>query len=286
MPETDAYPLQHPILRDLQWLLSSPCLLRPTDQIASTAFLQQFAAPLLPRLPLLERRLDELLPFLNRQGRLGHYYERLWLLALKLHPDYQVLAHDLHIKAGRRTLGALDLLIEHLPSQQIEHWELAIKFYLGEGETQALNNWIGPGRKDRLANKLDRLTQHQLPLAFSSACQQRLQQQQWRIDQQRIVVQGRLYHPDGSPTLPTQIAPDALQGRWYPHSQLPNRRWLSLSRYDWLAARPVGVLPQFQPTAALSWPRHLLDPGSQERIFVVPDNWSQAHSFNADTQPE
>ncbi len=267
-------PLRHPLLRDLHWLLHAPMLCQRRSTYANDDFLRTFRAPLVTQLPGLEHRLDNLLANLNRHGRLGSYYERLWICALQLHPDYRILAKDLRIHRQRRTLGALDLVVEHRPSGEQEHWELAVKFYLGTGNTRHSENWIGPGQQDRLQDKLTRLEQHQLPLLHAVETQRLLRQRGWRITRQRTFLQGRLYRPSPDSPLPDGIVQACADGAWCVDSALPQGRWRRLSRFDWLAGRPPELLPRYHPDPPLAWPLHLMEEASRQRIFLVPDGWA------------
>ncbi|GAA5187793.1 hypothetical protein GCM10025772_06230 [Ferrimonas gelatinilytica] len=241
---------------------------------ADDEFLRSFREPLLAQLPKLEHRLDRLLAQLNRHGRLGSYYEQLWICALTLHPDYRLLAKDLLISRQRRTLGALDLLVEHRPSGEQEHWELAIKFYLGTLDTRDSENWIGPGRQDCLQDKLKRLEQHQLPLLRAVETQRQLRQRGWQVGRQRIILQGRLYRPSPEAMLPDGINPACAEASWVEEGALPTARWRTLARIDWLAGRPPSLLPRHRPGPPLAWPLHLINENSLQRIFVVPAGWA------------
>ncbi|MBY6016538.1 DUF1853 family protein [Halomonas denitrificans] len=263
-------PLPHPIQRDLHWLLTSP-LLVTCPPYANNDFLAQFATPLLPRLAALSHNCQSPLWQLRPGDRLGHYYEQLWRLAIELHPDYELLAHNLLVKQGKRVIGSADFVVHHQPSRTLEHWEVAVKFYLGRGPE--LTDWIGPGKQDRLADKLTRFEQHQLPLLKRSEGLLLMQDRGWEINTQRVLLQGRLYHPGANDVAPAPIDSLAPRGRWYHHHALPQGHYRSLHRSDWLAGRDWHLLPRFDPYPPLTWPRHLLSADSGERLFVVPDNW-------------
>lgn len=263
-------PFAHPILRDLAWLLSSPPLVG-TPPYTDLPTLTAFARPIWPRLPALLTSPGSPLLRLRPAARLGHYYEQLWLLAFALHPDYRVIDRDVLVKVDRRVIGSADFIVRHLPSGTLEHWEVAVKFYLGCGN--GLEDWIGPGKQDRLADKLARLEHHQLPLLSQPAGRQLCQEKGWTIARRRIVLQGRLYPPATGLPLPAPLSADAPLGEWHRHSQLPAGHYRRLARTDWLAGRDWRLLPRYQPTAALDWPRHLFDVDQQKYGFVVPDSW-------------
>ncbi|QIZ76521.1 DUF1853 family protein [Ferrimonas lipolytica] len=262
--------LTHPLARDLTWVLTAPPLYQQGPFIDSN-FIEQFAAPLWPQLNTIAA--NPCPQFKLGHRRLGSYYEQLWYTLLRWHPDYQLLATDKVIWQGQRTKGALDIVVKHLPSATIEHWELAIKFYLGVDDGLDPYQWLGPGKHDCLGNKLEHLLTKQLPLSKTTEAKTQLQQLGWRVDTQRIVMQGRIYLPQQQFPLPPRLNPAALQGRWYRVNQLPQRNWRVLTKPDWLAGRRWQVLPRFVADSSMDWPRHIYCPDANQHAFVVPNNW-------------
>ncbi|MBY5991549.1 DUF1853 family protein [Ferrimonas balearica] len=265
-------PLSHPVIRDLTWLLSSPPMVTGGPYI-NADFLHTFAQPVLAQLPTLETRQGSPLLKIRRGGRLGHYYEQLWCLAFDLHPDYQLLAHNLVVSQQKRVIGSADFVLHNAVTERLEHWEVAVKFYLGLPPSDALGQWIGPGKQDCLEEKLARLESHQLPLLRTQPGRALCHARGWEIGQQRIVLQGRLYLEPHSGALPPRIDRRVPLGYWYRHSALPQRHWRRLARTDWLAGRDWRLLPRYRPPTELDWPKHLYDVEREAWAFVVPDNW-------------
>ncbi|MBY5920476.1 DUF1853 family protein [Ferrimonas balearica] len=263
-------PYSHPILRDLAWLLSSPPLVEQPPYTDLKA-LTRFAAPLWPLLPALSSLPASPLLRIRPIARLGHYYEQLWLLAFSLHPDYHLIDRDVLVKEDKRVIGSADFVLKHLPTGQLEHWEVAVKFYLGRGT--GLESWIGPGKQDRLADKLARLEHHQLPLLSQPEGLRLCQQRGWEIARRRIVLQGRLYSPANHSLLPAPLSLNAPQGQWHRHSQLPSGHYRRLARTDWLAGRDWRLLSRYRAPSTLDWPKHLYDVDRHQHCFVVPDDW-------------
>ena len=50
---------------------------------------------------------------------------------------------------GTQTIGELDFLVYNTTEQRIEHWEVALKYYLGEKDL-SLPYWYGLNREDTL----------------------------------------------------------------------------------------------------------------------------------------
>ncbi len=100
---------------------------------------------------------------------LGKQAEACFTHALTQSKRYQVIASTLQIQGEVATLGEIDYLVYDRKRAQLCHIELACKFYLYDTtlETQE-SRWIGPNRKDTLAEKLQKLKQKQFPLLFAS----------------------------------------------------------------------------------------------------------------------
>ncbi|WP_193161651.1 DUF1853 family protein [Microbulbifer hainanensis] len=224
-------------------------------------------------------------------SRLGVYFENLWAFALAHHPDYQLLYRNLPLRADGRTLGELDFVVRHLPSDTTEHWEIAVKFYL---QVDA-KYWVGPGLRDRLDIKLARMRDHQLPVIRTPATSALLQQQGIHIDRQWTLMPGRLFRPltAPSPTLGDDINADCA-GYWWAtadqflhHFAPRNLRWAVMSKRTWLAPRH-GSLPDSQPCAGIAAQLRAenrrgpfcvagVDGGrEQSRGFIVADDWYSA----------
>ncbi len=63
--------------------------------------------------------------------RLGFLYQYLCTKLLTCSPRYELVAEEIQLNdATGRTIGAVDLILKDVESNQHEHWEVAIKFYL------------------------------------------------------------------------------------------------------------------------------------------------------------
>lgn len=298
--------LEHPTVRDLAWTLLSPPLLART--------------PRPQRHPLTASRwsrepgcLADWLIALNRQGslldnwlakrptrRLGLYYERLWQFALSQAPDIRLLAANLPIRQGGHTLGELDLLLHD--EEGVHHQELAVKLYLGPftGDGRDQSRWLGPDGQDRLARKLEHLSQHQLPLSTSASAQEALRELGVTRLKAELWMGGYLFYPWPSPcSPPAGAASPHLRGRWLHRTTLPellggtpDGRWQPLPRRAWLAPAqlaeqdvwsadtfadwleqlpqrsPAQLLVRLQPDAGRHW-------SEAERVFLVNDDWPE-----------
>jgi hypothetical protein len=286
-------PYAHTEVRDLAWSLASPPLLqrrdagvRWPDDAWFEAIGAQFHASLVqldsdpqPLRDVLARRTDQ---------RLGNYFEVLWRYWLDHNPRYRLLQAHLPVRAGGKTLGEFDLIVEDQRSGEILHWELAVKFYLGSGATERPASWWGPGRRDRLDIKTEHLLRHQIQLSRQPQAQTLLAEHGLRVDATWLIVKGRLFYPrDNTTGAPSGANPGHLRGFWVPGNRLDRlapAHWLALEKHQWLA-------PVQQPTGRLMDNRELRewwreDPhrhpvclaavvaGEEvERGFIVPDAW-------------
>lgn len=180
------------------------------------------------RLQYLDHHPDELYNFLNRlkSTRLGLRFETLmwfWLQDHHYHA-YELLGHSLQIIEGPMTVGELDFLIKNTETNQIEHWEVALKYYLGEQDL-SLNSWYGLNRTDTLFRKLNHFTQKQFQ--FSNALN-------YVIDLKYAVLKGQLYFPNKQLELPSWINTERRLGLWGQHFPINTSQYRRLKRHEWL----------------------------------------------------
>ncbi|WP_110650766.1 DUF1853 family protein [Salinicola peritrichatus] len=307
----DLTTLDKPWLRDVAWLLHAPDMAtigyagRPTLTalgLAESETRRRWLAALAAKQALFDAQLAA-----RRSQRLGIYHETLWQWIVQHAPRTRLLAHNVALRDGNRTLGELDLLYRtHAPDThgddipRIEHAELAIKFFLGlpqgPGNDDDPSRWIGTGSFDSLAIKCHRLRHRQLPMALSPSAAQALARLLPRARlHQRIIMPGVLYHPwERSLRLPAFANPQAYQGLWCHH-----RSWSTLAaalpadtRGDFLI-KPHWLAPPRGPGVPLSTlgdalakhfsgrctPCHLrlrLPDARACRLFVVTDDWPPA----------
>ena len=195
--------------------------------------------------------------------KLGLRFEAVVAQWIELEPSLHLLAKNLVVHDGKRTIGEFDLILEN--NGTVEHWELAVKFYLGVGDVSYLDNWHGPDPTDTLARKINRMTSHQLRLSQHPAGQRLLQQHGWEVRRARSLVKGRLFHPYHSFRLQTLLMPPNVnpgheQGWWITATdfalapQLKNARFVILERSQWFAPLPsIGNNPVMDHHQAVSF---------------------------------
>lgn len=99
--------------------------------------------------------------------RLGKRAEFLFEELLKSDKDIKLIDANIPLRNSERTIGEIDYLIER--NKEVIHLELATKFYLLDEslDTELINQWIGPNRKDFLYLKVSKLRDHQFPIIKS-----------------------------------------------------------------------------------------------------------------------
>lgn len=316
MSEDDAALLarcHHPLVRDLAWIVLAPDLIstpwpgRPTRGdlgLEADERLSRYLDELEAYPQGLERRVGDTVV-----KRMGHYHERLWQFLLDSAPGTRLLASNLRIHEGKRTLGELDLLYRQRSDPTPLHLEVAIKFYLGlpqgPGPAHHQARWIGPGGADSLATKREHLDRHQLRLTERAETRLTIRQHTQPRDigpvletviQPRLAIPGVLFYPWQVPMPePREAAPCHLRGHWLRWRDWPRLRdglarqcrgawlvkphWLALPRDE-----AFGPLRQLEARLAEHFARPaapvqlaLHDPTAHgtrhRRLFVVDDSW-------------
>lgn len=228
---------KNPIVRHLAFCIASPNILTkiPNDLDIKNHFelhpdqkWQTHYQNYESRLTQLDQQPQPLIDFLAqlKSTRLGLRFENLlwfWLLDDNYHP-YQLLGHSIQKIAGAITLGELDFVLLNQETQQVEHWEVALKYYLGEGKLD-LAQWFGLNREDTLQRKLKHFTERQFQ--FSEANGHPFQRK-------FAVMKGQLYLPTNQNELsiPSWINTSRRLGQW--GTQIPQTAYYRLQRHEWL----------------------------------------------------
>ena len=294
---------RHHCVADLAWALSSPPLLHYEDT-ACRWFTETWYQDQYRQLEHQLRRLDndpaelESLLAAQKDQRLGNYFETLWCYALRLHPRYQLVERNLQLHDGERTIGEMDFIVLDKASGRYAHWELAIKFYLGVGNTVRHDAWYGPGKKDRLDTKVAHLLNHQTALSQHPVAQAVLAQRGIVIDECAVILKGRLFYPrqrSGPAYQPLSATTTHLAGYWLTRSRFEqtdysDERFEPLIRSGWMSRNPTAAGSRLFSAGELL---ALVDQGvyrlpllvtrlqgdiELERMFIVDNKWPDAQT--------
>lgn len=299
-----------PDVRELAWAIGGPSLMAPLpsmDLIRSEEF-SEHVAKARGWLMELDRDPQPLRERLANKPdwKVGLRFETLVGYWLEQCSDYLLLGQNVQVRHERQTLGAFDFVVRSACGR-LEHWELAIKYYLQRDPSNAWSAWVGPNAKDRLDLKLNRMAEHQLPLSQTAAGRQALQQLAGADDVvRRAWVKGMFFRPwRGEGHRPEGAACDEPRGRWLHRSQLPAfarevgaSRWLRRDKPRWLAPARVAdgcsletaawldAMAEAELARPIMASRLVPDSDSAwvevERLFVVPDSWPQKPSRPTD----
>lgn len=283
---------QTPEVRDLAWAVMSAPLVQlpgavhwPSADWYSCAYhnieeqlreLDRNASPLLEKIAQ------------RKATRLGFYFETLIEMWCELEAAIEVIATNPQIsRADGSTQGAFDFLVK--VNGQVEHWECAIKFYLGQSDPNQADKslWYGPGRNDRLDLKLGHMDATQLQLSKTPEARAWLKEQALEIGKIRSIVKGCVFYPtQESIAAPENATTEHRKSIWVEASRFENEyrqrgRWIHLPRLSWLAPRSEAELAQSEEIQTIQKPVLLSrceNGWEAERIFVVPDGWGNSSS--------
>lgn len=266
----------NPIIADLEWALYSANLPVP-KKLQSLVWSGPSQSPLSTESQYaLIANLET-----HRHRRLGRYFEALWQVGLTHHSDWNIELFGFPIREAQRTLGEIDLVISHLPTQQLTHLELALKFYLRVDHPNCghHHHWLGPSLADSYEQKLKRLTQHQLPMGFHPHVTAVLKQ---RVDHQGLVIKGRLFVPEAAYS---SVLKDQGYGVWLTSNALlagPNtRECLPLDKAQWLTGPTQAKWQpaEFCAFTILHYPKMIWlrdhNLAQTHWAIVVPNDWAE-----------
>ncbi len=102
--------------------------------------------------------------------RLGHQMEFVFKQLIEYAEDYHLILYNLPIRNDERTLGEIDFILKNKKSNQFIHVELTYKFYLLDPDiSEPIHRLIGPNRRDRFFDKMEKIKNEQFPLLHSEA---------------------------------------------------------------------------------------------------------------------
>ncbi|MBT8135185.1 MAG: DUF1853 family protein, partial [Gammaproteobacteria bacterium] len=228
---------KHQSVRDLAWAISSPPLISQPQSPSiwpDSRWYQQAYQQRLSWLDAVDQDPAEFEELLSSQKdrRLGKYFETLWLYWIRHHPRYQLVENNLQVIIDGETLGEIDFIVFDNVTGRTMHWELAVKFYLGVGDTRLMVNWHGPNLRDRLDIKFSHLQHRQSVISKDQRVAGWLKQRDICIDQCLVILKGRLYYPwhetanllqSGASLAaisPAVCSPDHESGLWMRQKQL------------------------------------------------------------------
>ena len=287
-----------PSVADLAWAVSSPPLLYLHNEACDWYKAKWFEVlydDIADQLAELDRNPGPLEALLAQQKdlRLGNYFETLWAFALSISSRYELVERNLQVIDGGRTVGEFDFIVKDHDTGRVSHWELAVKFYLGLGDTTAHASWYGPHKKDRLDLKVAHLRDRQTLLSQHPHASQLLAARGIQIDDCGVILKGRLFYPwkQTSPShYPQSANPSHLHSQWLTLPQFmeafdQEERFKPLIGRGWMAKIPTQLdMPVLTGKALLEHLEcgnfrlplqvdRLKGASELETLFIVDKNW-------------
>ncbi len=232
-------------VRDLAWAIGSPSLIDPgfsgfQGRVVDDAYCEEQLAESSGWLKELDKAPGPLHECIRSRvsSRLGRYFERLIGFWLENRRDVEDLSAGDPVRRGaHNTLGEYDFIFRE--KGKWRHWETVVKFYLQDPKGEGWHDYVGPGARDRLAIKINRVFERQLALSQTPEGLQVLG------DRQPVspfaFFKGYLFsHAMESGAPPPGVSPRHLSGWWCrAGSSLPflreDSRWRVLPRLRWLS---------------------------------------------------
>lgn len=300
---TSAHRYAHPLVRALAWLIGSPGLLTPAagkdaGVVEDAWCVRHLAAShgWLAAQDANPQLLEEFIALRNIR-RLGFLAEALLAFWLRNCGNFELLAENLVVREGGRTLGDFDLLLRDADNGDTVHWELSVKFYLRLPAADGLAAYVGPAGHDTLAAKADRVLTRQLGLGHTPAGKAVLANLGIERIVARAFVKGWLFYPVGTqPSATPGLNPAHGRGWWRRHGvdtedhwPVPGRAYRILDRLEWLAWPGIAsrtldgrelrlhLCTHFTAGAGavmvVEFDDHSPQAGETSRGFVMPPEW-------------
>lgn len=279
---------------DILWAFDSPAMMLPdpAKKAFNAGLVREIRQWLLSHEPVMPESVKNC-------ARLGIYFEQLWKYIFEQCPLFELIAHNLPVYEDKQTLGAFDFIYYCRYRRQYCHLEVAVKFYLGTRHGAAAGtlwrNWVGPGGKDRLDLKLNKMLNKQTELGRTTEGRALLLAMGIKDVTPELLIKGRLFYPLATPARsPHASGAGHLRGQWLNIVQLDTLPefgdWQTLPRDEWLAGSPPGdalTLDRRQLAGELErrfathpFPvmlRHVARrPGGHPRTncyFITPEHW-------------
>jgi len=186
----------------------------------------------------------------KRRLRLGQLAEQFVFNQIETTSNLELLAQNIQIQNQQLTVGELDAIIK-MESKPI-HLEIVYKFFLYDDKVadSGLGNWIGPNRRDSLMEKLEKLSEKQLPLLYSKFTRPYLEALKLKAVEisQFVIFKAQLFTPYNKIIHFSDLNPKAHYGHYFRLSQLMELQSQSVGgkfyipkKIDWFLKPEVQV---------------------------------------------
>ena len=175
--------------------------------------------------------------------RLGKLAEDLFSFWTKQQARYNIVFENLQIIDRKQTIGELDVCLYNSVLNKHIHLELITKFYLYNPafDCNSIDAWIGPNRNDSLKNKIEKLSNKQLPLLFNPVTSKKLTEFNLAVDtiEQQVCFKAWLFVPHDFKQQLTQFNPKCIAGYYMTLAELhllvtDSKKYFCPNKQDWL----------------------------------------------------
>ena len=291
--------LKNRYLQQVEWAVFSPSLMAKP---ASANYIrdekhEKSLVELLLQLDQKPSEVDEHFQSL-RHMPMGKYFEQLVIFILEKDERYEIILQNHQIVEEKTTVGEIDLIVRDTVSSQLEHWEIALKFYLQSTPSSEQNVMLGPNAKDNLARKIKKLTEHQMTLSEHPQIEQLIKGQPI---ERKLFIKGQFfYHLNNKTIVPLGSNPLHDSGLWCFHSEIEkilddSLKWTIVDKPDWIGNQQTPDISNAINSAQMQLIltehferglKPLLCVGMKRvdkrcievsRCFVVNNHWPKAH---------
>ena len=260
--------------RDLLWVINSPKLVKSSAPDP--------CIPVLREEQVSENELAEFMTGFDSPS-IGRYFEQLVLFWLTRIRRMDAVEHSVQIRSeSGRVLGEIDFLFRDKDGD-LNHWEIAVKFYLYLPDHEGESQFIGPNAKDNYEKKVKRLFGHQLSIGEEHYPQ---------VSLRHAFAKGMIFYHPNEPapgSLPERMPENHLRGYWIRVSELDllsnfeiSSGWV-MQRPFWLgrysaADREASTREEIAVFAKEHFSQSnlaMMICGTQQdqRVIIVPDEW-------------
>ncbi len=246
---------KNPLVRALAWTIGAPTLFNPAQAewrggLADDAQGIRWLAEALPWLRSIEAspsELERLLPPAQKRP-LGKSFELLVGHWLAQRADIAWVQSSLVVRRHGRTIGEFDHFYA-TKEGALHSLELTVKFYLRVAPERGANGYVGPMVFDFMAQKIARMTSHQMPLGDTEDGQNAIKALLTRLRRPHeekaflpvhahAISRGILFDRFEAPA-PADVSPGYTRGSW--------------CLADQVHAQPDAQAPVWKPLDSLQW---------------------------------
>jgi hypothetical protein len=160
---------------------------------------------------------------------LGKRAEIFFNYYLKRSKRYKEIAYSLQVIEDKTTLGEFDFLCWDEQRQEHLHVELINKIYLYDDTLHDNPDfcWIGPNRRDRFIDKIEKLKVKQFPLLYHPQAKSvfdHLGIDPWKV-QQRVCFKAILFLPEACSTRFFTTNLETVAGYFHTLEEFLNKNW-------------------------------------------------------------